>query len=350
MIAEKEVPMQQLTFIRPGLLEWHEVAEPRLENAGDALVRPIVVTTCDLDGPTIRGETPLAGLGPFAFGHEFVAEVVSCGEQVSHVRPGQLVSVPFQISCGECDRCGHGLTANCRAVPSRSMFGFPDAVGGTWGGALSDLVRVPFAARMLLPLPSEIAPEAAASASDNLPDGWRTVGPQLGRSPGAPVLIVAGGAHSVALYAAAIAVALGSERVDFVDTDRGRLELAASFGAHPIEGPPPAKRGPYPITVDASANPAGLECALRSLEPGGTCTSVGIYYGDMTGLPLLDMYGKGVHFHTGRVNALAEMPVVLELIRSGKLHPERVTSEVVAWSDAAPALMEPSMKPIFVRS
>lgn len=341
--------MQQLTFIRPGVLEWHDAPEPTLESAGDALVRPIAVTTCDLDGPTIRGETPLSMMGPFPFGHEFVAEVVECGAEVKRVRPGEHVCVSFQISCGECARCRAGLTANCLAVPPRSMFGFPLPVGGNWGGALAERVRVPFADRMLVPLPAGVAPEVAASASDNLPDGWRTVGPHLQAHPGAPVLIVGGKAHTIALYAAAIAVALGAERVDFLDTDRGRLELAESLGARPLEGPPPERAGRYLITVDASADPAGLACALRSLEPGGVCTSVGIYYGDMTPLPLLDMYGKGVQFHTGRANALADMPQVLELIRSGRLDPGRISTEIVAWNDAADALAEPSMKPVFVR-
>jgi alcohol dehydrogenase len=340
--------MRQLTFIRPRVLEWHDVPEPRLQADDDALVRPIAVTTCDLDGPTIRGETPLAALGPFAFGHEFVAEVRAVGDRVDHVRPGDLVSVPFQISCGECDRCRRGLTANCRESPPRSMYGFPTAVGGDWGGAFSDLLRVPFARRALLPLPDGIAPEAVASLSDNLPDAWRTVAPGLAQTPGAAVLIVAGGASSIALYAVLVAHALGSERVDFVDADAKRLELAASLGAHPVPGPPPRKLGPYSITVDASANPAGLECAVRSLEPGGTCTSVGIYYDDCTPLPLLDMFGKGVHFHTGRANALADMPAVLDLVRSGRIEPARVSSEVLRFADAAEALVEPSMKPVFL--
>jgi threonine dehydrogenase-like Zn-dependent dehydrogenase len=340
--------MRQLTFVRPGVLEWQEVAPPRLEAPTDALVRPVVVTTCDLDGPTIRGETPLAGLGPFAFGHELVAEVVELGEAVAGFHRGQLVVVPFQISCGACDRCRAGLTANCRAVPPRSMFGFPVPVGGAWGGALSDLMRVPFAGHMLVPVPHGIAPEAIASASDNLPDGWRTVGPHLLADPGAPVLIVGGAANSIPLYAAGIARALGAGRVDYLDTDPRRLEVARRLGAETIEGPPPERIGEYPITVDASADPAGLACALRSLAPGGVCTSIGIYYGDAA-LPLLDMYGRGVRFHTGRANARADLPRVLALVQAGRLHPEVVTSEVVPWDDAARALAEPSLKPVFVR-
>jgi alcohol dehydrogenase len=341
--------MQELTFVEPHRLEWREAPDPTLQTAAEALVRPVAVTTCDLDGPTIRGETPLSLLGPFPFGHEFVAEVVAVGDAVRGVVPGQSASVSFQICCGSCARCRAGLTGSCEAVPPRSMFGFPIAVGGSWGGALADLVRVPFAASMLVPLPAGIAAETVASLSDNLPDAWRTVAPHLGAMPAAEVLIVAGSGHSIALYSAAIAVALGAGKVDFIDTDARRLALAERLGANPIEGPPPERAGRYPITVDASATPEGLACALRSVAAGGVCTSIGIYYGNMTPVPLLDMYGTGVHFHTGRANARADMPAVLELVASGRLRPELINSETVRWEDAADALREPSMKPVFVR-
>jgi alcohol dehydrogenase len=341
--------MQQLTFIEPHKLEWRDVAEPVLTANDDALVRPVAVTTCDLDGPTIRGTTPLAMMGPYAFGHEFVAVVVEVGGAVDNVAVGQLVSVPFQICCGQCARCRAGLSGSCESVPPRSMFGFPHALGGEWGGALSDRVRVPYANHMLVPLPEGVSPTALASLSDNLPDAWRTVAPHLRAHPGAEVLIVAGSGHSIALYAAAIAHELGAARVDFIDSDPARLALAQRLGANPIEGPPPRRAGQYQITVDASADANGLACALRSLAPGGVCTSIGIYYGNETPVPLLDMFGTGVHFHTGRANARADMPDVLAFARTGRLRSELINSEIVAWDDAAEALAEPSMKPVFVR-
>jgi alcohol dehydrogenase len=200
-----------------------------------------------------------------------------------------------------------------------------------------------------VPLPHGVAAATVASVSDNLPDGWRTVGPHLAAEPGADVLIVGGKANSIALYAAAIACTLGARRVDYLDTDKRRLELAEKVGARPVEGPPPDRAGEYAITVDASADAAGLACALRSVTPGGVCTSVGIYYEPMTAIPLLDMYGRGVRFITGRANARADMPKVLELIQSGRIKPEMVTSEVLEWAQAREALLEPSMKPVFVR-
>ena len=98
--------------------------------------------------------------------------------------------------------------------------------------------------------------------------------------------------------------------------------------------------GPYPITVDSSADPEGLNLALRSTSPDGVCTSTAIYFGEQPSLPLLEMYTKGITFRTGRANARGAMPHVLGLAASGRLHPELVTSRVVPWGEAPAALAD----------
>jgi len=214
---------------------------------------------------------------------------------------------------------------------------------------LSHAVNVPYADDMLLLVPEGIAPHSLASASDNLPDAWRTVGPYLQQQPESPVLVVGGGAWSIGLYAVAIAVALGSERVDYLDNDLERLELAQSLGANPLEGTIPESLGPYPITVDASSDPIGLGCALRSVEPGGVCTSVGIYFSKEVPIPLFQMYATGVTFQTGRINARADIPQILALVESGRLKPERVTTKLAHWAEASEALLDRSAKVVIVR-
>ena len=332
--------MRQLLFLEAGKVEWQDVAEPELRGPREALVRPLAVAMCDLDAWLMRGAVPFQG--PFALGHEFVAEVVQAGEE-SRVTIGDRVIVPFQISCGRCQACVRGLTASCQEVPPTSMYGI-GAAGGDWGGAMADLVRVPFADAMLVALPPGIDPAAVASLSDNVADGWRTVGPQLAARPGAPVLIVGGGAHAVSLYAVQAAVALGAERVDFLDTDPGRLALAERLGATPVEGPPPRTAGSYPITVNAALDHAGLHCAIRSTEPGGACTNVGIYFQEQTPVPLGEMYMRGIHLHTSRVSSRAVLPDVLDLVSSGRLDPAAVTSTVAPFADAADALADPPTK------
>jgi threonine dehydrogenase-like Zn-dependent dehydrogenase len=324
--------MRQLTFIEAGKLEWRDAPDPRLEGDGEALVRPLTVATCDLDKLIVRGLVPVGE--PFPVGHEGVAEVVDVGDAVTGFKPGQLVSVPFQVACGECVPCRRGHTGNCERVDQLSMYGLP--MGRNWGGFLSDTVRVPFADAMLVGVPDGVDPAAIASLSDNIPDGYRTVGPQLAERPGAPVLICAGGA-AIALYAAAIALALGAERVDLAGGNSYIRERAERLGANLLDAEFPEQFGYYPITVDASTDEAGLSCALRSTEPEGICTSIGIYFGDATPLPLFRMYTKGIRFHTGRVHARSVMEPILELVRSGAFKPELVTGETATWDDAAEA-------------
>src|SRR5216683_2967074 len=69
-----------------GHVRWEEVPDPRIETADDALVRPLVVTTCDLDHAIVHGRVPLGG--PFPLGHEFVAEVVETGDAVGRFGRG----------------------------------------------------------------------------------------------------------------------------------------------------------------------------------------------------------------------------------------------------------------------
>ena len=228
------------------------------------------------------------------------------------------------------------------------MYGLGAVVGKDWGGALSDTVRVPHADAMLVPLPQDIDPLAVASCSDNLPDAWRTVVPPLEARPGASVLVVAGGAPSIGLYAAGMATGMGAE-VHYVDTDAARLSLAQAFGAAVTEGPPPRRLGRHLVTVDASASVAGLHCAIRSTAGDGICTSVGIYYGGEVAMPLLEMYSNSITFVTGRPSARPAIPRVLDLVQGGRFHPERVTTSVVRWDDAVDALLQPFTKLVVER-
>ena len=329
--------MRTLTYTAPHELHWREAPEPRLSSDAAALVRPVAVATCDLDALIISGSSPFPP--PFPIGHECVAEVLDVGDAVSSLRPGQLVSVPFQISCGECASCRRGRSGNCTSVGFMSTYGFGPAVE-QWGGFLSDVVLVPYAQHMLVPLPDGLAPAALASASDNLSDAWRAVAPALAEEPGAEVLVVGGaGSGSIGLYAAGLARSLGAAKVVYVDADQQRRSVAEALGAQTLADTP-KRLGPFAITVDSSAEAQGLALALRSTAPDGTCTSTAIYFGEQPSLPLLEMYTKGITFRTGRVHAREALPHVLELAARGAIEPQRVITRVVAWNDAEAALRE----------
>src|SRR5258705_11099654 len=103
--------MEQLTLVEQGKIEWRDVPAPRLEDPGDALVRPLAVSRCDIDLPYVTGLLPPPRT--FALGHECVGEVTATGDAVTTVRVGDRVIVPFQISCGACGRCKLGVTGRC---------------------------------------------------------------------------------------------------------------------------------------------------------------------------------------------------------------------------------------------
>jgi threonine dehydrogenase-like Zn-dependent dehydrogenase len=336
--------VRQLTYLQGGGLEWREADEPRLEGDGEALVRPVAVATCDLDLWIARGRIPIGE--PLPAGHEGVAEVIEVGDAVSGVGPGDLVSVPFQVACGECATCMLGHTGNCERVGRMATYGIP--IGENYGGFLSDSVRVPFADAMLLAIPDGVEPAAVASLSDNIPDAWRSVGPQLQANPGAEVLVCAG-AGSIAVYAAAIALAMGASQVDFAGGEPGDRARAGELGANLLGAEFPERAGPYPIVVDHSSDHEGLACALRSTAPDGTCTITAIYFEASTPVPLLEMYTKGIHVHTGRVHARPAMEPLLELIRDGRLRPEAITAETAVWDDAAEAFAEHAGKLVITR-
>lgn len=373
--------MRQLTYVRKGVLEWREAPEPRLLAAAEAIVRPFIAARCDGDclplfhsvtarlklglslrciEPVVRemlGRNPFKG--PTPFGHECIAQVIECGDDVRSVKKGDAVIVPWAISCGQCFTCGQGLTSNCERSGTSPLaaYGFGESMG-PWGGAVSDRLRVPYADAMLVRVPSDLDPLHVASASDNIPDGWRMVAPHLQRYPGAPVLIVGGSARSIGLYAAGVAVAMNSSRVDYLDFSAQRLQIAEALGANAIQIPrdrawlrrnAPRKAGPYLVSADASASIAGLSFALRSLAPGGICTGVGYYFFPRGPLPLMQMYASSVTLHIGVSHPRADLPQILRLIQAGRFHPEKVTSLVAPWEAAPEAFLEDTTKVIVRR-
>jgi threonine dehydrogenase-like Zn-dependent dehydrogenase len=342
--------MRALVFRGPMALAWEEVETPKLVEPRDALVRPIAVARCDLDPAIALGLYPMPA--PFVMGHEMVGEVVAVGEAISNVRLGDKVIVPFQLSCMTCAPCLRGHSNACVNVPSGTAFGLGPHGGIDLGGALAELVRVQWADVMLIPLPEGMDPVVAAGIPDNVSDGYRCVAAPLAERPGAPVLVVGGLAPSVGLYAVMAALALGAERVVYVDDDAARLELAAAAGAEVVNAKDQwdslklAER--FPIVVDANVLDPGRNFALRSVEPCGVCTSVSGGASSRSNLPLQSMYLKGVRYEIGRVHACATARPVLDLVSSGALDPARIINKVVPFSQAVEGMILPVTKVVFV--
>ena len=338
--------MRSLVFDAPGAVSWHDVDEPTPAPHG-AVVRPLAVARCDLDAPMAAlGLFP----GPYPVGHELVAEVVEVGADVA-LAPGARVSVPFQVSCGTCATCRAGRTCACTTfrAPAGAAFGF-GARGGGHGGAVADLLAVPHADHLLLPAPDGLSDVALATLPDNALDGYRAVGPQLAERPGADVLVLAGAAPSVGLYAVSFARALGAASVRYVDADADRCAAAERLGAEVtrLEAGWPRRFDRAEVVVDATADAGGLACAVRSTEDLGLLTVVGIVFGEAA-LPLLEMYSRGITVHTSRADSRRHLPAVLELAASGAFDPLAVPTTTVPFDQAAQVWLQPATKLVLAR-
>lgn len=344
--------MQQLTYVGTRRLEWREVPAPVLPDARAALVRPIAVSTCDMDGVIIQGMIRLPGEYPL--GHEGIGEILETGDEVKDFQAGDRVIIPWKIACGTCLHCGRGHTAQCASVPPEDAYGW-GPTAPKWGGFISDVVVVPWADQMLTRLPDSVDPILACGVADNITDGWRAVAPALKERPGGTVLVVgAAPPGSIGLYAAGIAVALESGRVVYADHDPNRLKIAERLGAETVNLNETALEkitGGFDVTVDASGNPNYLTALIKLTGRAGVCTSIAgvVYRGADVPLPVYHMYRNSISFHTGWVHTHKLLDEPLELIRSGRFDPRPVNTAVVEWEDAASALVEPFTKIIVAR-
>src|SRR6476469_3946374 len=231
--------MQQLMFEEAGEYAWREAAEPEITAPEQAVVRPLLVACCDLDVAVAGGRLPMPP--GHAVGHEGIGEVVAVGHAVRGVNPGDRVVIPFQISCGHCRECRRGATGSCGSLPLMAMYGMAPLAGLDGGGFMADLVLVPYADAMLVPIPQGVDLVSIASLSDNIVDAWRSIGPyraELAALDEADRRVMVVGRQSIGLYAAGLAAALSLD-VDYVDTDPQRLAAAEKLGATVHDTPKP---------------------------------------------------------------------------------------------------------------
>ena len=363
--------MQQLTYIKSKKLVWQETSEPEISEVDDALVRPFIVARCDLDSAFLfRDAYKLVNIGkfigqvdkgvdeivrpnlfkgPFPFGHECIAEIVALGKEIKNFKIGQKVIIPFQLSCGECPICSSGLTSQCEVTGSFNMYsGIGKHISN--GGTMSDILKVPYANKMLIPIPDGLDLDGLGSASDNLPDAWSRVAPFLRNKQNQKVLIIGGTAKSVGLYATAFAVKMKTKQVDYIDTSEERTEIAIKLGANGINKKFQNHSDNYDLIVNASSSTKAIDYGIKHLNSGGTLSSAMIYLNKKINLPYFRMYAKNLTLKTGLANPMADIPEMLEFIKNEKLKLELVTTHIGEWESADKELLKRTTKVMIKRN
>ena len=159
--------MKALTFAGEQTIEHTAVPDPKIEAAGDAIVRVRQCAICGSDMHVYHGRETGLDHGT-VMGHEFVGEIVERGREVTAFKKGDRVVSPFTTSCGRCRFCRIGLTARC--VESQ-LYGWVEGGHGLHGGQ-AEYVRVPLADSTLLAIPEGVDEADALLAGDVLSTGY----------------------------------------------------------------------------------------------------------------------------------------------------------------------------------
>lgn len=336
--------MRSLFFEGINQVAWRDIASPTVMADHEVLVQTIAASTCFVDNMIISGKSPFEP--PFSIGHESVARVVDKGDAVKEFDVGDIVSVPYHRSCGQCPSCSSKQPLGCheKQTPLIPAYGMPDGQG--FGGMFSERYRVPYADYSLIKIPDSLDPIAAVSAGDTLTDAWSTIVPHVRSRLDAKVLITSNAGYG--LYAVQWALASGAALVTYIDDDPSRLAMAESLGAQTMQWVDGIEVPPiYDVILNERQGAESLRLCLRAAAPGAVCENVVIYFEDVP-IPLGVMHYSGVTLRSSFCPTRNYMPEVIQDLADGVINPRLIESDIIQLDDVPERLFLPSLKPIVV--
>jgi threonine dehydrogenase-like Zn-dependent dehydrogenase len=329
--------MKAITFQGVGDVRAETVADPKIVDATDVVVRITTSAVCgsDLHQYHGRGGGALVQKGAI-MGHEFMGVVDEVGAAVRTVRAGDRVVLPFNVSCGACEWCRRKLPSQC-ATTGRAVFG--GRFGHVWGGGQAERVRVPFADHLCEKVDAALSDDDALFLGDILSTAY-CCAENGGIRPGDTVAVF--GAGPVGLLALQAAQLFGPARVFAVDRVDYRLALATEFGAEPVDldhGDPAQQlrtltgHGPD-VVLECVGHETPFTQAIHAVRPAGTVSSVGVYVEPSMGFPAREAFFKDLTLKMGICNARNYMTPLMSLVKLGKLRPARIVTHTLALGDA----------------
>ncbi|MGQ0482133.1 MAG: zinc-dependent alcohol dehydrogenase [Pseudonocardia sp.] len=305
-------------------------------------------------------------LGPFLdegdiLGHEPMGVVAEVGSEVTALRAGDRVVIPFNVSCGTCWMCGQGLHSQCETTQVReqgngaALFGYTKLYGQVPGGQ-AEYLRVPFGNTLPIKVPDGPPDDRFVYLSDVLPTAWQAV--EYAQVPAGGTVAVFG-LGPIGDMAARIALHRGASRVFGIDLVPERLHRAGQRGVTTLDLGQHRKhlsevvreltdgRGPDSVIdavgMEAHGSPVGkvahqavgllpdalaakimttagtdrlgaLYGAIDMVRRGGTISLSGVYGGMADPMPMLKMFDKQIQLRMGQANVHRWVPDILPLL------------------------------------
>ncbi|GAB6178683.1 zinc-dependent alcohol dehydrogenase [Desulfotomaculum defluvii] len=326
------------------------VKDPRIEKPDDAIIKVTSTAICGSDLHLIHGLVPNMPKD-FIMGHETMGIVEEVGPEVTKIKKGDRVIVPFPVACGHCWYCEHDKFSLCdNSNPHAEVggiFGYSETYGGYAGGQ-AEYLRVPYANVGPLKVPEELTDEQVLFLTDVLPTSYwgNLIG---GVKEGSTVTVL--GCGPIGLMAQKFAWLLGAERVIAVDYIDYRLEHAKKYNKVEIINFEEQKNtGAYIKEITKGGTDVVLDCvgmdgkmnliemletamllqggamsaitmAAQAVRKGGSVALVGVYGMRYNAFPLGDFWSRGITLKMGQCPATAYVDYLLGWVKEGRIDP-----------------------------
>jgi alcohol dehydrogenase len=326
--------MQALVYLGPGQRAWQTRPRPVVRDPGDAVVRITTSTICGTDLHIMKGDVPTVTAGRI-LGHEGVGVIDAVGPLVSTFHEGDRVLISCISACGKCVSCRKTMYSHCLTG------GW--ILGNTIDGTQAEYVRIPHADTSLYHLPDGADEESFVMLSDILPTAFEC-GVLNGKiQPGDTVAIV--GAGPIGLAALLTAQFYAPSAILMIDLDANRLRVAEQFGATSLINSSDGMAVDHvmaltegtgvDVAIEAVGVPATFDICQSILAPGGRLANIGVH-GKPVELHLEKLWDRNVAITTRLVDTAA-IPMLLKLVRAGKLQPAKLVTHRFALGDVMKA-------------
>jgi S-(hydroxymethyl)glutathione dehydrogenase/alcohol dehydrogenase len=323
------------------------VNDPSIEKADDIVIKVTSTAICGSDLHLVHGMIPNMPKG-FVLGHETMGIVVEAGKDVTKVKKGDRVVVPFPIACGHCWYCEHDLFSQCdNSNPNgenAGIFGYSHTFGGYDGGQ-AELLRVPYANVGPVVIPESLTDEQSLFLTDILPTSlW---GVDIGGVKTGDTVVVLG-CGPVGLLSIKWSIKKGAKRIIAVDRVGYRLKHAHdNYGVEVLNFEEYDNTGEYikelthggaDVVLDCvgmdgkmstfekietalklqGGSKSAIEIATQAVRKGGTVVLVGVYGSRYNLFPLGDFFSRNITLKMGQCPAQAYVEPILEMLKTNQ--------------------------------
>ncbi|WP_162426009.1 zinc-dependent alcohol dehydrogenase [Pontibacter pudoricolor] len=359
--------MLAMNYRGPKRVRIEEKPMPEILHPEDAIVRVLRSCICGSDLHLYNGNVPDTRVGT-TFGHEFVGEIVEIGSEVTKVKVGDNVLVPFNISCGKCVFCKQELYGNCHesnpeATAVGAIYGYSHTAGGYHGGQ-AEYVRVPYANVGPTIIPPGMDLDDAVLLTDVVPTGYQAA-EMGGIQKGDTVMVF--GAGPIGIMAAKCSWLFGAGRVIIIDKEEYRLEFARNYAqceAYNFEEIGDiavfAKKTTDSLGADVCIDAVGAEAAgnamqtitgrklllqagsatalhwaINCVKKGGIVSIVGVYGPTDNLVPIGNVLNKGLTIRANQASVKRLLPRLIEHVQNGIINPKALITHRLPLEEVA---------------